>query len=799
MRGKLHLAGKALQLRYTNDKSKEVTATLSEVDLSGPLARVDKVQLEGLEVEFDLERGAVKRVRPVGQAYEPPQAATPAGGRGPQQGRGPQRGGRPQERGARPQGQPAAQPARPAAAVKGEFHNPYNFVPALPRNTPAVLSSELGDRSPAGHHRYHDDLVSGVIRVRLTVQSPLLLPDAAQAEEDADHHKTFPVRLGPDGRPYLAPTAVKGMLRSAYECVTNSRLAVFSGHERRLAYRRQARIDVEPARVVQATPDRVEIHVLRQRWLRAPARLRGYDRTRQDRRRGRDRVGLRYAEDNALPAHGDHVWAKIETNGVVREIRRFGPAPSGAGWHEGWVCINNPNINNKTSERVFVVSIDDERIVAPGTEAQRLRRLWGDLIQDYQDVHVRDLQQRRERNQAPDDYLGNTPGLTAWSRHVYREADLELREGTLCYVRREGGRITGLYPVAISRDLFAVSPLDLLPVDTKLRPATALGELSPADRVFGWASQDGQGAYRGNVRVGPVRCRADAAAAVEKFDAPGLPLAILGQPKPQQARFYAAGSPQGNAQPHGLGKDQAGYTSGKGLRGRKVYPHQRLPEGHWADPLEDRTQQPRHGHFQEYRRPPLDGQEQRDDQNRSVLGWVRPTTEFEFDLFVTNLSRVELGALLWLLELPQDHYHRLGGGKPLGFGSVRLSLIPEGTDLRDGAGWRQWYGSLDEPAADCDRAAAKVEYQTAVAAAYGARAFDEVSFIRAFVRAAAGHPDGLPTHYPRARQASGNVPPNPQGEAYQWFVANESGPRLALPDLTADSGLPLHEPNRTRR
>jgi hypothetical protein len=43
---------------------------------------------------------------------------------------------------------------------------------------------------------------------------------------------------------------------------------------------------------------------------------------------------------------------------------------------------------------------------------------------------------------------------------------------------------------------------------------------------------------------------------------PGLPLAILGQPKPQQARFYVAASPDGEAQKDGLDKEKAGYSSG---------------------------------------------------------------------------------------------------------------------------------------------------------------------------------------------------------------------------------------------
>jgi len=35
---------------------------------------------------------------------------------------------------------------------------------------------------------------------------------------------------------------------------------------------------------------------------------------------------------------------------------------------------------------------------------------------------------------------------------------------------------------------------------------------------------------------------------------------------------------------------------------------------------------------------------------------------------------VELGALLWVLDLPEGHHHKIGMGKPLGLGSVAIEL-----------------------------------------------------------------------------------------------------------------------------
>ncbi|MBI2567946.1 MAG: TIGR03986 family CRISPR-associated RAMP protein [Candidatus Schekmanbacteria bacterium] len=545
-------------------------------------------ELAGKEVELERVGGQPKRIREVGGSFVPPQREISEGGQDrPQSGRGggsqPRRPQEPQER--RERDMPRRQP---------DFHNPYNFVPAPPRNT---SDADLGDQRPVDHDAFLMDRYSGSIRVHMTAKTPLLVPDTERAQERANGHKTFPLRVDADGKPLIPASSVRGMLRSAYEAVTNSRFGRFSeSHKQRLKYRQSQR-----------------------------------------------------------------PFSKVDY-------------PASA---------------------------------------------W-DLLHD------------------------------------------------------------------------------------SLRPAAAIDQLSPADRVFGWVKVDADTgsrsrgervAARGLLRVGPVRCESSTADAVERFAAPGLPLAILSAPKPQQGRFYVARSPNGEAQSEDLSKQDAGYTLGMGLRGRKVYPHQTsLPDGHWDDPTADRTQQP-HGtpaHHQEYRRPLKNGQEQRDDQNRSILGWVKRGAKFGFDLQVQNLSTVELGALLWLLGLQEGCFFRFGGGKPLGFGSVRLEVVSlevrTGTDLR--ARYDAWHDATppNDPRTDALNA-----FRDAVVRAYppAAGGFEGVAFIRTFLTACRGHGDNLPIHYPRATADGQPDPPSPDGESFKWFVANErDGARHALRDLASDTGLP---------
>jgi CRISPR-associated protein (TIGR03986 family) len=738
------------------------------------------------------------------------------------------------------------------------FVHPYTFLPATPRRT---APEGLADASPPAQDRLHEDRVTGRLTVRLTVVTPLLLPDPSRAERadpaDDNSHTTYPV-LSRNGRPHLPATAVKGMLRAAYEAVTNSRLGVFTGHDDRLAMRMPAtesrhmvpaRINDDGRSVVLLpghTPpggQTARSPLLHAAWLpRHPggvppvthpdgrAALHGeevdawiervrhhrWDKTTQRHKHDFDFWRVRTLTSAAREDLGGQHPLPDPPAQAPERVRR-----DGRSWHEptgellrvrGWVCITNRNIKGKHDERLFFVAPSGAPAPAhPLTPP--LARQWEETVRDYRAAHRhKDIHGRPDDQggiASPNRYLGHEPGRTAWSPHLYDDDRLTLRPGALCYARLSEDRrtIQGLYPVMISRRLFQRSPAQLL--DDSLRPAASHDELSPADRVFGWVRADGRGAERGRLRVGPVDTTGFTAA---DFGPAGVPLAILGQPKPQQARFYLGTAPDGTT-PLGDGAAKEGwYGTGHRPRGRKAYWHHRdLPDGYWDDPAEDRTQQPdATGRFQEYRRPDTATGPQRDTQNRSVRGWITPGSTCTFTLTVTDLTEVELGALAWLLALPEHHFHRLGFGKPLGFGSVRLDIAPDATaDLRTGRQWQAAYRTLDP---DADRPAddastvldrARRTFEAALTAAHG-RPATETPHLAAFLAVASGRPDTA-VHYPRTREDDTDtapLPPDPEGNGYTWFTANEKirggrleeGRGLALPAWD-NPNLPLHPRN----
>ncbi len=465
---------------------------LAEGQLSSDLKPVD-----GLEVEFLRVGGQPQQIRAVGQNFVTPGMAKPSPA---VQDRRAQRSAQNQPKQAGPRFPQTQTQAPGEQAIHDgpdrDFHNPYNFIPAPPRKTD---DPDLGDCPPVPHDTFDPKRYSGRIRVRMIVKTPLLVPDSdlANVREDSNGHKTFRLRVDENGLPSIPASSVRGMLRSAYEAVTNSRFGRFSRtHRNRLAFRMDAR---DSLRLIPARIENGQIRLLigtshignegRPNGPMYAAWLPRYKQGQLD--------ALRFPDDS-LPQHRDAVtcWVveKSHRSGRfsfwgVRNIFRRGQVTGIPDLEcvqvDGYVCITNANIKGKHDERVFFIYQAPPTIFQL-TDAQRVA--WRELIANYQETHEEDLRRRRSRQQDYDQYLGPEPGRTAWSRQVYTFEDRDLAEGTLCYVRLNADRtdVEALFPVMITRELYSASPWRLL--HSTLHPAASIDDLSPADRVFGWVA-----------------------------------------------------------------------------------------------------------------------------------------------------------------------------------------------------------------------------------------------------------------------------------------------------------------------
>ncbi len=687
------------------------------------------------------------------------------------------------------------------------FLNPYNFVRWLGR--PKIASSEtaLLDRcAPPPHDRFLG--LTGCITCELTTVTPLFVSDSHDIDTETVDNKEYRTYrfFEYDGKPAIPGSSLRGMVRSMFESITNSCFSVFDG-QKRLSYR------LEATRAAALVPGRIEekpgggwhlrlMHGLstivpgqRPKTLYA-ATVHLYDPIEGD------RIKVPKVSLNGH-RHGDVCWALVKHKGIfvyVLDINadRSKLRPANRSEQEyivqGCLCINNQNVENKRKERFFFATKGVPGVPSHLSLDDDVIKKYQDLIADYQERHKEAIQKRRDdpnplrqavKKAIPED----KPTDPAFSRYMYSEDDLEVRGGTLVYANLSptpgGMKVDFMAPAAVPRVAYNHTVGELL--DPALRACDNLQTLCPACRTFGWvdaAHEKGRRtiekekpvAYAGRVRISYGELQGEARRL------PPITLAILGSPKPTTGRFYLR--PRSGKPRPGLDDQSTGYDGSNWLRGRKLYRH--------------------HGqaHRQEYERAVGGKYTGKDDQNRTVVGALGPGNRFRFRIEFENLAPVELGALLWALELDGKACHRLGYAKPLGFGSVKVDIKDlqvldpaarygqlaaddrDGTTavlLPDDGGWLP----------TLNRKAEFVEiFQRSMEAAYGL-AFVELANVRDIL-ALLGDSPRLPVHYPRT-----GTRPTPEGKNFEWFVGNkrsgrDAGPRLALPLADEDTeGLPL--------
>jgi CRISPR-associated protein (TIGR03986 family) len=673
------------------------------------------------------------------------------------------------------------------------FLNPYNFVRSL-GNPQSKLQPLLGRTSPPPHDRYVG--FTGRITCQLTATTPLFVSDSHDIDPetvDEKEHLHYRFFRDPAGGVAIPGTSLRGAIRSIFEAVTNSCFAHFAG-DKRLSYHLPPgdALKLVPARVRKVDTDRWELDLLsgttrvipNQRpsgpqyaaWVPAYRPMWTSRTTAQS-------PNSPYAARKKLSLtgwnHGDPCQALIEE--VQHPQRGFSfwnvvalarpgaslPIPrAGQRSVSGYLCITNQNIENKHDERFFFSATPAQPLELPSLVRQRYQ----ELIQDYQERHADDVASRRRRKKSPELPDGKAAGF---SRFIIEKAAAKLSDGDLVYAMldQQGRTLTVRYivPVSVPRVGYEHAIGELLPDEESTR-CSHYDQLCPACRMFGWVwhSDDPDTerpslahatAYAGRVRFSLARRIHDAG----NFTAT---LAILSTPKPTTTRFYlapATGKPQ-----NGLDDERTNFdTPGYQLRGRKIYRHH-------GEQLSDR----------EYKS--VDGK--KSDQNRTLHGIQQAGSIFEFEIDFENLAPVELGALLWSLEMEGWH-HRFGFGKPLGLGSA--TLVVTKLQMIDNAAR---FASFEAASALRDRLAEKdapvATFKAAMQERYGME-FNRLAPVRD-LRALLATTPPLPVHYPRASRE-----PQSEGKNYEWFVGNKrsgrnAGPRLSLPLAEDDrDGLPL--------
>lgn len=672
------------------------------------------------------------------------------------------------------------------------FHNPYNFIP-------------LGDESnlkhrgaPRGHHRLHEDLYTGTIDVKLTTVTPLLIVDPETMTENAGHKTFAGVVKNPitPGLPDIPITSLRGMLRAAYEAITESRLGVWSkSHTIRLGHRltTEGGKRAIPARIEPNGTDITVFLGMHENTMNLNSVLYGDFRYQGIRNLqcaawvfAYQRNGQQTPFQTMNLQHGQEVsftfqqYKKFRGDNAVFDYLRVTNlntstvqvqpgSPQGPnhrsennglrGSKTGVLVVTGKNMDNKHDERIFF----GPRLLKGIVRQEHLDQ-YRDLITNYQVEHEDEV---KSGSFAP-------PALnrSRFSRHILKPSatqhtdksqrqSMDEREPRGKYVYAlfdANGNLESIFPVMISRGVFDLSPNDCVP--DCFRPAKALPEASPADRLFGFVNPDGQGSYKGQIRISSVKNEGGRDA--RTLD-PALTMAILGQPKASMGPFYLADA---NGQPVPRKSDSYGKNKDQRIRGRKVYLVHKADKVTWD----------------------FNGQAEREykatkdvgasTQNKTINEWLDPGAVFSFRIHATNCTESEIAALLWLLDLSKQEEGAcltLGGGKSFGFGAVKVKI--DHALIQKGNAWSSSFAELSATPLPLDHADLINRLQIGP------------DIKEAFLSAAKGFDTATtPIRYPRVEpfhDSRGNHVTKRGDLNFEWYKKNKDGTGY-LPLLKAD-------------
>lgn len=210
----------------------------------------------------------------------------------------------------------------------------------------------------------------------------------------------------------------------------------------------------------------------------------------------------------------------------------------------------------------------------------------------------------------------------------------EYTNGIPCFFLYEDGQVTAFGNTALFRISYKNSIGKLLPENHKS------DELDMAEALFGRVMKKQEDTINGRIYFDDAVAKEAVA-----FEKPIYPK-ILANPKPTSFQLYLK-------QPSDVTFDTIRHYDSPDakLRGYKQYWHKK------GDKFEEDS-------------PDFDPQK---DTQHTLIAPIKPGAIFEGSIRFENLSEEELGALLFVLNLPEGYCHKIGMGKPLGLGSIKIT------------------------------------------------------------------------------------------------------------------------------
>jgi CRISPR-associated protein (TIGR03986 family) len=532
---------------------------------------------------------------------------------------------------------------------------PYNFVP-LPDKIVSAEEVALDDRVPpvkklngeiqefpytVRQDIYHARRYTGAITCTLTTASPLyvrcgLTPEQlAQGLEAKDLPDFF--SLQQHGQPVIPGSSLRGLLRALVEIACYGKMDKVTDRPRYFYRAVAAKMDDPLARPYREQLRNVRAGYLVQRgreWFIQPARAIGNE------------GYLKAREQDIPPALGlirlNNPSYHLKIIPISFTTKKLKPSPRNP---QGRLVIDLVGPPGKYSEQGMIVTSGN--MLETGGSRQRSPRKNHAVIGEAGsgEIKIADTAVEDYRNGLSDfiiEQLGPN-GVLQDGRPVFYCEPPRGGSGEVVFF---GHNPNFRLPYRFPGSKRAATPRDFVP--EHLRDDT---KIDLAEAIFGFvrgSRREGGQALAGRVFVGNATLDAGQSD-IWYSDEPITPR-ILATPKPTTFQHYLV-------QPSALRPELKHYASKPGeetvVRGHELYWH--------------KGDQPNIG-------LPAEQQDIKDTQKTQIRP-VRAGVSFTFDVRFENLSDVELGALLWVLQLAADDEYRLklGMGKPLGMGAVKIT------------------------------------------------------------------------------------------------------------------------------
>ena len=672
------------------------------------------------------------------------------------------------------------------------FYNPYHFVPVEKPATQDVLREDFKHGKPehVTHERWTKDALSGRLIVRLRTVTPLVL--GADQRRDGDALAVVAPYLVA-GRPAVPGSSLRGLIGSTLEAATNAPLRVLE--DRRFSFRRKMEDSLSALGLIVQQGERL--------WLRPMALPTLESRDGGDTFEAPPKFRKIFPQPQFKIYFGDRQQIRTEKfpyRTATREEQAVPMPVKVIGWRGNSVARDYSlhvkgnrfavaqlaNQNDPTRlgyVRVLGCWGDRERDM-PHTKTHEL---WAPLPgKDFPTLPILDSAIERfealadERTEA-DPRLPFEPKDT---RVRGRGENLRLQAGDMVYFDvNDKGEVTEFSFSAIWRGQVETTPgtaatahkffgglggkdtKELLPMSAA-RTTVSLAELmlgfvdsKPEDKVVALSLASRIRFYDALPLPG-----------VEGLLEDRVALKILASPKtPSPAMYFKS----------------AGGGASAPVAKRLLTPARHEPQGRkWY----------LHGKSEAGQKP---WETLKPNDNRKQKNLVQPIPrdrDFYFHVDFENLSVTELGALLFALEPDVTFHHKLGMGKPLGLGSIKVDLM--GTFLIDRqkrytvAGLnvgRYTSGFWTKAGSEC-RASLGFRYAEAVGLTSGdssevtaknaRETFENSGHLNAASLKALrvlgnyeGSPSARSVHYPTVIAGPGST--NLENEHFKWFVFND--------------------------